>query len=59
MARKEDVMRLTQRISMGERGKTEWLSWSLKARPMRRRITWAMLEMRRCSRNLGLLVSVG
>jgi hypothetical protein len=57
MARKEEVMRFTQRISMGERGKMECLSRSLKARPMRRRMTCAMLEMRRCRRNLGFGVS--
>jgi hypothetical protein len=53
MARKEEVMRLTQRISMGESGKTECASRSLKERPMSRRMTCAMLEMRRCRRNCG------
>lgn len=36
---------------MGERGKTEAPEASRKARPTRRRMTWAMLEMRRCRRN--------
>jgi hypothetical protein len=47
MARKEDVMRLTQRISMGERGKMECPVVSLNARPMRRRRTCAIFEISR------------
>lgn len=50
-ARKDDVTRLAQRISRGESGKTEMPSASLKARPMRRRKTWAMFETRRWRRN--------
>jgi hypothetical protein len=50
-ARKDDVTRLAQRISSGESGKTETPCGSLKARPMRRRKTWAMLETRRWRRN--------
>ena len=51
MARNEEVIKFAKRISKGERGKAEtpFLSW--KARPMRRRTTWAMLEMRRWSKN--------
>jgi hypothetical protein len=53
MARNEELIRLAKRISKGESGKAEtpFLSW--KARPMRRRTTWEMLEMRRWSKNYG------
>jgi hypothetical protein len=47
MARKDEVMRLAKRISRGERGKAETPLRSWKASPMRRRTTWAMLEIRR------------
>lgn len=56
-ARKEEVMRFIQRIEIGERGKTEELFLSRNERPIRRRITWAMFDMRRLRRNYdGLLV---
>ena len=51
MARKEEVMRLAKRISRGERGKADTPFRSWKASPMRRRTTWAMLEIRRWRRN--------
>lgn len=47
IARNDEEIKLAKRISKGESGKAEtpFLSW--KARPMRRRTTWAILEMRR------------
>lgn len=51
MARNEDVIMLTHRISRGESGKTELPSASLNAKAMSKRITCAMFEMSRCNRN--------
>jgi len=59
MARKEEVMRLAKRISRGERGKVEIPLRSWKARPMRRRTTWAILEIRRWRRNYDRVSTCG
>jgi len=46
-ARNDEVIKLAQRISIGESGNMDWLSLSLKTKPMRRSMTWAILEMSR------------
>lgn len=51
IARKDDVIKLVHRISKGESGKTEFPWSSLKARAIKRRMTWAMLDIKRCKRN--------
>jgi len=50
-ARGDEVTRFAQRISRGESGKIEAEEESLKARPMRRRRTCAIFEVRRWRRN--------
>src|SRR5947207_3241098 len=52
-----DVNRFTQRISRGDKGKTEFPSLSLKASANKSRITWEMLDISKCIRNyIGKLV---
>lgn len=59
-AKKDDVIKFAHSISMGESGNTDFPSPSLNARPISRRRTCAILEIRRCSRNYSntLLVAV-
>ena len=47
----ELVTRFAHRISRGESGNTEFPAASLKARAMSSKITWAILDVRRCRRN--------
>jgi hypothetical protein len=51
IARNDEVIRFTQRISRGDRGKTEFPSLSLKASAIKSRITWEMFDISKCIRN--------